>query len=50
MENEIVKQFIISKGDLEKYFNNRKIITKNELQNYYQSDKIVINTKTEYQD
>lgn len=47
MENEV---FVISKEDLKKYFNNRKIITKNELQNYYQSDKIVINTKIEYQD
>lgn len=39
MNEEIVERFLISKGDLEKYFNNRKMINKEEYIKYLYDNK-----------
>lgn len=36
MEKDIVEEFMISKEDLEKYFNNKRTIKLDELKKYYE--------------
>lgn len=37
MEKDIVREILISKEDLKKYFNNRKAISQKELYKYYRT-------------
>lgn len=41
MENEIVEKYLISKEDMNKIFNNRKIISKEEYIKYLKNKKLV---------
>lgn len=40
MEKDIVEKFMISKEDLEKHFNNKRIIEIDELKKYYEEKGI----------
>lgn len=42
MEKQIVEKFMISKEDMEKYFDNRRIIKSSELEQYYEEKGIKI--------
>lgn len=41
MEKEIVEKYLISKEDMNKIFNNRKIISKEEYIKYLKNKKLV---------
>lgn len=40
MENVDIEEFIISKKDFKKYFNNKSIIAKDKLQKYYMEKNV----------
>ena len=43
MEKEIAEKYLISKDDMEKYFNNSKVIKKEKLENYYMKKEVNFN-------
>lgn len=43
MEKEIVENYLISKDDVEKYFNNSKVISKEKMEKYYKENIINFN-------
>lgn len=41
MNEEIVEKFLISKEDMEKYFNNKNSLTLHELEKYYMEKNVI---------